>query len=114
MKTNFKGTKSSVKVIDCSDEFIIVQESDNIGECDIYTATFDGYYEHENKSNANLFRDALEIRQQIDFDLPELLERYKKLMYLSKDVVLYQNDKRYSLASLNAKINELDQFLNKQ
>lgn len=84
MENNFKGTKwkvyaSEIRVEKC---YIgIISEKGLIIRC-FYDNNGDIISEQEAEANAQLITDAFEVRQQINFDLPELLNRYNKAVEL--------------------------------
>ena len=81
MKTNFKGTENDVKVLETSCGYCVSL----FGYID-QIAFFEYYKDEKDKHNAELFAQALEVRQQIEFDLPELLERYNRAEKVLNDI----------------------------
>lgn len=79
MKTNFKGSTGNIFV--SVDNEIGLLISSQKPYCDIATVHRYGHKNLED-TNAKLIIDAFNIRQQINCDLPELLERYNKAVEL--------------------------------
>lgn len=76
MKINFKGTIGEVKIID-NRTALMSEDGIEIIACWIINNN-----SQIARANAQLITDAFNIRQQINFDLPELLERYNKAVEL--------------------------------
>jgi len=76
--SEFKGTKGKVEITkDLLSEFFVIETNDGIDNwhiCNTLT-NFD-----IDKANANLIVDAFKVRQQINFELSELLEQRNKML----------------------------------
>lgn len=79
MENNFKGTKEKVYALQFG-SVIFIQDGDFYEANNILDIEDVGL--EKVLYNAQLIVDAFEIRQQINFDLPELLERYNKAVEL--------------------------------
>jgi hypothetical protein len=83
MENNFKGTSGEWKLITTdSDDFqhlFVTQVESNSCICQIQRFGFGLEWLKEAEANMQLIRDAGNIRQQINCDFPELLERFKAM-----------------------------------
>lgn len=88
MQNNFKGSKGEVKAIFTSDNARAVRNSGGLICKLLKPSKYQDQYERyekeleENKEDQKLITDAFNIRQQINFDLPELLEQRNKAVEL--------------------------------
>ena len=100
MENNFKGTQKKVYALQFGSVMFIQDE-------DYYEANnvldIEDVGEEIVKENTRLITDAFNIRQQINFDLPELLERYNELERWKKEA---------SIVSSQIDFQELGKLLN--
>lgn len=91
METNFKGTRGKVKKhIEYDKKYKQPVISIDVGNYDCVATIWTGLdkgqeIRKEDLANSQLIVDAFNIRQQINFDLPELLERYNELERWKKE-----------------------------
>lgn len=108
METNFKGTKGEVFIGE--NQCTVIS-----GELCLVGRFFDGkgnaLLENRKQSdeivlaNTELFRDALNIRQQINCDLPGLLERYNEMLQMLIELELIM-DKDLNPTDMHSKIQD--------
>lgn len=115
MKTNFKGTKGKTYLERHpfrKGEIIVNSQKSEI--CRINEANFE--FQEEAEENGRLIIDAFNVRQQINFDLPELLkQRNEMLEFLSSlhtkisngNVSVYNNEGGNITDNIGFKIEQL-------
>lgn len=85
METNFKGTTG--EMIQSGKNAV---HKENVG---CVALTFQTYNEEDRrKYDAQLITDAFNVRQQINVDLPELLEQRNEMVEVLKSIVKFSND----------------------
>lgn len=83
MKNNFKGSKGEVELV-FKDRFSYIISNENKTISINIKATENV---EQDLANAELTTDAFNIRQQINCDLPELLDRYNKAVELLERIM---------------------------
>jgi len=90
MKTNFKGTIGEVKakMLFCENDITKLVIENKEKEIILVTdIAVNGKHSVEAVFNNALIADAFNIRQQINCDLPELLERYNEMLEVLQNVL---------------------------
>ena len=119
MENNFKGTQERLKL--CAklmknehDVEYFTIDFENSKDCiDLYIDKR-GIRKNEisrTKADANLITDAFNIRQQINCDLPELLERYNESVRILQELVACRKINFQSSEFPNWKFEKAQQFL---
>ena len=85
METNFKGTKGELEILEYVNDLEIGTLQSTL-ICTLPSKT------DEYLANAQLLVDAFDIRQQINFDLPELLKQRNEMFKMLRVLSIYSEN----------------------
>lgn len=106
--TNFKGTIGTVRFVS---DFNITNGTEKI--CELSEYTNQDFSKEKRNENGKLIIDAFNVRQQINFDLLELLKQRNEMLEILEKIVDCQYNPEKTLSNLNKEIHNAKNLIQK-